>query len=169
MSVEENIAFPLIEHTLLSRAERKDRVAEVLEAVDLAGVQPKLPSQLSGGQRKRVAIARALVLKPPVILFDEPTTGLDPIRSAGIDDVITKLRDSVGVTNIVVTHDLTSARHVADRVVMLMGGIVVADGPFDDLAKSSNHCVQNFLTGTYDKDDDNVMTETKAHQRRPLR
>lgn len=160
MTVEDNIAFPLIEHTKLSAAERRDRIAEALETVDLHGVQPKLPSQLSGGQRKRVAIARALVMRPRVILFDEPTTGLDPIRSAGIDDLIIRLREKFKVTNIVVTHDLASAKHVADRVIMLLGGNVAADGSFDSLARSSDIRIQHFLTGTYSADDEPVMPET---------
>jgi phospholipid/cholesterol/gamma-HCH transport system ATP-binding protein len=160
MSVEDNIAFPLIEHTPLSARERKDRIAEALDTVDLQGVQVKLPSQLSGGQRKRVAIARALVMRPRVILFDEPTTGLDPIRSAGIDDLIIRLRDRFNVTNIVVTHDLASAKHVADRVIMLLGGKVAADGSFDSLSHSSDQRIQHFLTGTYSADDEPVMPET---------
>ncbi len=159
MSVEDNIAFPLIEHTQLSAGERRDRIAEALETVDLQGVQPKLPSQLSGGQRKRVAIARALVMRPRVILFDEPTTGLDPIRSAGIDDLIVRLREKFNVTNIVVTHDLASARHVADRVVMLLGGKVAADGSFESLANNADVRIQHFLTGTYSADDEPGMPE----------
>ena len=161
MSVEDNIAFPLIEHTKLTPAQRRERIAEVLETVDLQGVQLKLPSQLSGGQRKRVAIARALVMRPRVILFDEPTTGLDPIRSAGIDDLIVRLREKFNVTNIVVTHDLASAKHVADRVVMLLGGKVAADGPFDNLARSEDARIQHFLTGTYCADDEPGMAETE--------
>ncbi len=159
MTVAENIAFPLIEHTSLTREQRAARVAEVLETVDLAGVQPKLPSQLSGGQKKRVAIARAMALRPKVILFDEPTTGLDPIRSDGINELIIKLKRDFGVTNIVVTHDLVSARKVSDRVVMLLGGKVAADGTYDQLAASSDPRVQHFLTGHYEREDDAAMPE----------
>ncbi len=159
MTVEENIAFPLIEHTDLRRGQRRERVMEALETVDLAGVDEKLPSQLSGGQRKRVALARAIVMRPRVMLYDEPTTGLDPIRSAGIDDLITRLKDRMKVTNIVVTHDLASARHVADRVVMLLGGKIVADGTFDELTRSQDQRVQHFLQGVYDKADEPEMPE----------
>lgn len=159
MTVAENIAFPLIEHTSLSREKRDARVAEVLETVDLAGVQPKLPSQLSGGQKKRVAIARAMALRPKVILFDEPTTGLDPIRSDGINELIIKLKRDFGVTNIVVTHDLVSAKKVADRVVMLLGGKVAADGTYAQLAASSDPRVQHFLTGHYEREDEAAMPE----------
>ncbi|MFO0831833.1 MAG: ATP-binding cassette domain-containing protein [Phycisphaerales bacterium] len=165
MTVEENIAFPLIEHTRLSRRERRDRVAQALETVDLAGVQDKLPSQLSGGQRKRVALARAIVLRPRVMLYDEPTTGLDPIRSAGIDELINRLKTTMGVTNIVVTHDLASARHVADRVVMLLGGKIAADGTFEQLTASSDVRVQHFLQGVYDKADEPDMPEAVRPQR----
>lgn len=165
MTVEENIAFPLIEHTRLSRAERSERIAQALETVDLAGVQPKLPSQLSGGQKKRVAIARALVLRPRVILFDEPTTGLDPIRSDGINELILKLRREMGVTNVVVTHDLVSARKIADRVIMLLGGRIAADGTYDSLASHPDQRVQHFLSGVYDKADEADMPERNTPPR----
>jgi ABC-type transporter Mla maintaining outer membrane lipid asymmetry ATPase subunit MlaF len=123
------------------------------------GVENKLPSQLSGGQKKRVAIARAMALKPKVILFDEPTTGLDPIRSDGINELIIKLKRDFGVTNIVVTHDLVSARKVADRVIMLLGGKLAADGTYDELTVSPDVRVQHFLTGHYERDDDTFMPE----------
>ena len=161
MTVQENIEFPMIEHTSLAHEDRRVRVAEVLETVDLAGVEFKLPSQLSGGQKKRVAIARALALRPRVMLFDEPTTGLDPIRSDGINELIVKLKRSFGVTNIVVTHDLASAKKVADRVVMLLGGKIVADGSYESLTASRDMRVQHFLTGTYAKEDEPDMPETK--------
>jgi phospholipid/cholesterol/gamma-HCH transport system ATP-binding protein len=153
MSVMDNIAFPLIEHTRLTRNERTEAVLEALRTVDLIGVENKLPAQLSGGQRKRVGLARAIVLKPRVVLFDEPTTGLDPIRSDGIDQLIIKLRRELGVTNVVVTHDLTSARKVSDRVVMLLGGKVAADGTYDELVASPDPRVQHFLQGKYDRED----------------
>jgi phospholipid/cholesterol/gamma-HCH transport system ATP-binding protein len=163
MTVAENIAFPLIEHTTLSRSARRERIAQALETVDLAGIEEKLPSQLSGGQRKRVALARAIVLRPRVVLYDEPTTGLDPIRSDGINELIIKLKESLGVTNIVVTHDLVSARKISDRVVMLLGGRIAADGSFDDLAHSTDDRVQHFLTGTYDRSDETRMPDSTRH------
>jgi phospholipid/cholesterol/gamma-HCH transport system ATP-binding protein len=153
MSVYENIEFPLIEHTMLTPADRGDAILSALKTVDLLGVEKKLPAQLSGGQRKRVALARAIVLRPRVVLYDEPTTGLDPIRSDGIDQLIIKLREEMKVTNIVVTHDLTSARKVADRIVMLLGGKVAADGTFDELMQSEDPRVQHFLQGKYDRED----------------
>ncbi len=157
MTVGDNIEFPLIEHTPLSKAERRERVAEALKVVDMAGAEARMPSQLSGGQRKRVALARAIVVKPRVVLYDEPTTGLDPIRSDGINELIIKLRNTMGVTNIVVTHDLASARKIADRVVMLLGGKVAADGSFQSLERSPDERVQHFLTGTYSRDDDDPV------------
>ncbi len=153
MTVLDNIAFPLIEHTKLSRSERYEAVIQALKTVDLVGVENKLPAQLSGGQRKRVALARAIVLRPRVVLYDEPTTGLDPIRSDGINELILKLRHELGVTNVVVTHDLTSARKVSDRVIMLLGGKVAADGTYDELTRSEDPRVQHFLQGKYDRED----------------
>lgn len=154
MSVAENIAFPLIEHTKLNPAERKKKIAQALATVDLDGVQEKLPAQLSGGQRKRVALARAIVLEPRVVLYDEPTTGLDPIRADGINELIIKLKRTMGVTSIVVTHDLVSAKKVADRVVMLLNGKVAADGTYEELEHSPDPRVQHFVAGQYDKDED---------------
>jgi phospholipid/cholesterol/gamma-HCH transport system ATP-binding protein len=136
MSVAENIEFPLIEHTRMSAVERAESIRRALITVDLDGAQQKLPSQLSGGQKKRVALARAIVLNPRVVLYDEPTTGLDPVRSDGINELIIKLKRELGVTNVVVTHDLTSARKVADRVVMMLNGRIVADGTFEEVAAS---------------------------------
>lgn len=160
MTVAENIAFPLIEHTKLTDSQRRDRIAHALETVDMAGVEQKLPSQLSGGQRKRVALARAIVLQPRVVLYDEPTTGLDPIRSDGINELIIKLKRTMGVTSIVVTHDLVSAAKVADRVVMLLGGKVAADGKYTDLERSAEPRIRHFISGQYDKADDDAMPAT---------
>ncbi|MBS0188681.1 MAG: ABC transporter ATP-binding protein [Planctomycetes bacterium] len=154
LSVEENIEFPLREHTKLSREERHERVAQALEVVDLKGMFRKLPAQLSGGQRKRVALARAIVLQPRVVLYDEPTTGLDPIRSDGINELIIKLKKNLGVTNIVVTHDLVSARKVADRCVMLLHGKIAADGTYDELARHQDPHVSHFFMGQYDHEDE---------------
>ncbi len=154
MTVEENIAFPLEEHLKLTQAQRQERIARALEMVDMRGVQKKLPSQLSGGQRKRIALARAVVLEPRVVLYDEPTTGLDPVRSDGINDLVIKLKNTLGVTSLVVTHDLTSARKVADRVIMLYGGRVIADGTFDDLQSHADERVHHFFKGEYAADFD---------------
>lgn len=152
MTVEENVAFPLVEHTDLNKQQRRERVAEALRTVEMDGMQHKLPAQLSGGQRKRVGLARAVILHPALVLYDEPTTGLDPIRADGINDLILKMRDALGLTGIVVTHDLASARKVADRVVVLYEGRIVADGTFDEVERSPHPYVQRFLSGTYHPD-----------------
>src|SRR5690606_26364003 len=106
------VAFPLTEHQRLEPEERARRVRRALEVVDMAGFEHRLPAELSGGQRKRVALARAIVLEPRIVLYDEPTTGLDPIRAGGINELVLRLKGALGVTSVVVTHDLTSARKV---------------------------------------------------------
>jgi phospholipid/cholesterol/gamma-HCH transport system ATP-binding protein len=145
MTVEQNLEFPLREHTTLSHTQRREKVAEALDMVDMAGSQAKLPAQLSGGQKKRIALARAIMLEPEVILYDEPTTGLDPERAEDIDRLVVKLKDRLGVTSLVVTHDMVSARRVADRVVMLDQGRVIAEGGFASLARSSDPRVGRFF------------------------
>lgn len=150
MSVLDNVSFPLIEHTRSGPKERRERVRAALATVDMAGFEDRLPAQLSGGQRKRVALARAIVLQPRVVLYDEPTTGLDPVRSDGINSLIIKLRDSLGITSVVVTHDLASARRVADRVVMILGGHIAADGTYRDLVRSADPRIQQFIVGHHD-------------------
>lgn len=154
MTVRENLEFPLSEHTNASRSERRDRVAEALELVDMAGFEGRRPGELSGGQQRRVALARAIVLKPALMLYDEPTTGLDPVRAAGINDLINKLQSELGVTSIVVTHDIISAQAVGDRMVLLRNGGIAADGSLDDLRRSSDPHVRNFLAGRYEPDED---------------
>ncbi len=168
MTVEENLEFPMIEHTDWPEEKRRDRAALALEMVDLAGVQDKLPSQLSGGQKKRVALARAIVLQPRVVLYDEPTTGLDPIRADGINELIIKLKRKLQVTSVVVTHDLVSARKVADRVIMIWNGKVIADGTFAQLERSSNPHVQHFLLGQYDREEDTSTESMSINQAPPL-
>lgn len=154
LNVEDNIAFPLREHTALNVEQRREKVREALRMVDLAGIEHKLPSQLSGGQRKRVALARAIVIQPRVVLYDEPTTGLDPIRSDGINELIIKLKNALGVTSVVVTHDLTSAKKVADRLVMLLGGKIAATGSYDELENHPDPRVRQFMGGRYSRDDE---------------
>ncbi len=145
MTVLQNLEFPLTEHTDMTATERASQVAEALEMVDMAGVEHKLPAELSGGQKKRVALARALIIRPSVILYDEPTTGLDPVRAKGIDELVVRLKDRLGVTSLVVTHDLVSARRVADRIVMMNGGRAVAEGTFDELRRSEDPFVSGFF------------------------
>jgi phospholipid/cholesterol/gamma-HCH transport system ATP-binding protein len=147
MSVRENVAFPLVEHTDMTAAQRERRVRDVLRMVGLLSCINKMPADLSGGQRKRVALARAIVLEPQVILYDEPTTGLDPIRADVINQLIVKLKQELAVTSIVVTHDMASAFKIADRLVMLYDGAVVMQGTPQEFRTSRDEVVQRFLRG----------------------
>ncbi len=147
MSVEENVAFPLVEHSK-KRPEEIDRlVGEKLTMVGLPDTRRRMPAQLSGGQRKRIALARAIALGPRVILYDEPTTGLDPIRSDVINELILKLQRELKVTSVVVTHDMRSAFKVADRIVMLHHGRLIFDGTSDEIQKSDEPRIRAFVRG----------------------
>lgn len=147
MTVKENVGFSLYEHTQLSRAEISDRVREKLRMVGLSGVESLMPSQLSGGMRKRVGIARALANEPRIILYDEPTTGLDPIMADAINNLINRFRTQLGVTSIVVTHDMASAFVVADRMALLHQGEVVMSGLPADFRASDDARVAAFIQG----------------------
>lgn len=147
MSVGENIAFPVQEHTRRRPAEIEEIVARKLAMVGLDGIQNKWPAELSGGQRKRVALARAIALDPELILYDEPTTGLDPPRADVINELIIKLQRELNVTSVVVTHDMTSATKVADRILMLYQGRFIFDGTPDDVRRSDHALVRSFLEG----------------------
>jgi phospholipid/cholesterol/gamma-HCH transport system ATP-binding protein len=148
MTVGENIALPLREHTQLSQADIKARVAERLEWVGLTGVEDMKPASLSGGMRKRVGLARAIAMDPAYILYDEPTTGLDPIMSDVINRLIRSLQARIGVTSIVVTHDLHSAWHVGDRLALLHDGHVVFTGTPSEAKESTDERVRHFIEGT---------------------
>lgn len=148
LSVLENVAYPLREHTRLAEAAIQDRVAHFLSLVGLNGaVLPLLPAELSGGMRKRVGIARALVNEPELMLFDEPTAGLDPTNSRLVAELLSQVRTGVCDTAIVVTHDLELTRTVADRVAVLIDGRFAAVGSRDAVLESTNPAVQAFLAG----------------------
>jgi len=148
LSVHENVAYPLREHTSLGEAEIRERVLHFLSLVGLgADVLKLLPSELSGGMRKRVGIARALAQEPEILLFDEPTAGLDPTNSRMVADLIVQLRAGVCDASIVVTHDLELTRTVADRVAILIDGRFAALGPRDEVLASEDPAVQAFLAG----------------------
>lgn len=148
LSVFENVAYPLREHTRLGEDEIRERVARFLGVVALGDeVMPKLPSELSGGMRKRVGIARALSAEPEIMLFDEPTAGLDPTNSKMVGDLIRELHGGVCDTAIVVTHDLELTKTVADRVAILIDGRFAALGPLADVLGSPEPTVQAFLAG----------------------
>jgi len=146
-TVAQNIAFPLAEHTDKKPDEIAKIVEQKLRMVGLSGAGGKMPAELSGGQRKRVALARAIALDPEVILYDEPTTGLDPIRSDVINELILKLQHELDVTSIVVTHDMASAMKVADRIVMLFDGKLIFDGTAEEIRNTNNETVKRFVLG----------------------
>ena len=145
MSVAENIALPLHEHTSLTDSEIHTKVADKLELVGLPGIEKLKPSELSGGMKKRVGLARALILDPKYILYDEPTTGLDPIMAANIDKLIVELSEKLKVTSIVVTHDMQSVEKVADRVVMLHNGKIIFSGSVPELLATDHEVVHQFV------------------------
>lgn len=153
MTVEQNIRFPLGEHSKLPPEEQRERCREVLAMVGLQDAGQKMPAELSGGQRKRIALARAIALHPAVILYDEPTTGLDPIRSDVINHLIRKLQKALEVTSIVVTHDMASAFKIADRIVMLYDGKIVFDGTADQIRQSGDPVVKSFVEGKADPEE----------------
>jgi phospholipid/cholesterol/gamma-HCH transport system ATP-binding protein len=151
LTVGDNIAFPLIEHTKKSPQEIEQIVAHRLNMVGLPGTEKKMPAELSGGQRKRVALARAIALEPELVLYDEPTTGLDPIRADVINELIIKLHRQLHGTSIAVTHDMSSAFKIADRIVMLHEGRLVADGTPDEIRNSTDPVVKRFVLGEADE------------------
>jgi len=145
LCVEDNVAFPLSRHTKMPAAERKQRARELLAAVGMEKDLEKLPSQISGGMQKRVGLARALALDPDVLLFDEPTAGLDPITAGEIGDLILELKRRRKMTAVVVTHDIHGARRFSDRLLLLDEGKVLIEGTFADLQKSRDQFVVQFL------------------------
>jgi phospholipid/cholesterol/gamma-HCH transport system ATP-binding protein len=148
MTVGENVGLALREHTRMKMPEIEARVSERLDWVGLKGVEAMQPASLSGGMRKRAALARAIAMDPQFILYDEPTTGLDPIMSDVINQLIRDLQRRMGVTSVVVTHDLTSAFTVADRVAMLYGGRVVFQGTPDDVRSTTDPLMRQFIEGS---------------------
>ncbi len=147
MTVEQNICFPLIDHNVGTKASQLSRCREVLSLVGLDGLQERFPAELSGGQQKRVALARAIALGPQVIFYDEPTTALDPIRADLINELILKLQGALGNTAVIVTHDMASARKVANRILMLHNGKFILDTAPADLDDVTDEVVSRFIEG----------------------
>ncbi len=150
MTVAENIAFAFRRDRSLPEAEIALKVAHVLEMVDLPGIESKNPSELSGGMKKRVGLARAIVYQPQIVLYDEPTTGLDPIASDAIDKLILRVRDRLDVTSVVVTHDMRSARRLGQRILMLHDQRIYAAGTPDEIFQSPDPVVRRFVEGVSD-------------------
>jgi phospholipid/cholesterol/gamma-HCH transport system ATP-binding protein len=147
MSVFDNVAFPLRRHTKMKESEIRDRVMECLEDVHLHNVEKKRPAELSGGMRRRVGFARAISLKPDILLFDEPTTGLDPVISDVIADLILEMDQKLGTTTVTITHDMKVAFKIADRVAMLYEGHIIEQGTPEQFQASKNPIVAQFIEG----------------------
>ena len=147
MNVLDNVAYALREHTDWDETRVRDRVGQVLDLVELENVQELMPSDLSGGMRKRVALARSIALEPRALLYDEPTTGLDPITSTAINKLIRNLQSRLGVTSIVVTHDIQSAFTVGDRIAFLSEGRILFDGTVEEAKGSTEPLLRRFLEG----------------------
>lgn len=150
MNVEENVAFPLVEHTQKTKAEIRAIVIEKLRQVGLVNVERKMPSELSGGMRKRVGIARALALEPEIILYDEPTTGLDPIMSGAIDDLIRETQERLKISCVVISHDIEATFRIAHHIAMLYQGRLQAWGTPDEIRANPDPVLQQFLAGRAD-------------------
>jgi phospholipid/cholesterol/gamma-HCH transport system ATP-binding protein len=150
MTVAENVGFVLERRRTLSAAEIARRVAEALEVVDLPGTENKKPAELSGGMRKRVGLARAIIYEPQIMLYDEPTTGLDPIVSDSIDKLILRVRDHLKVTTVVVTHDMRTARRVGNHVLMLHDKKIYANGQPEEIFTSPDPVIRQFIDGVAD-------------------
>src|ERR1041385_2673093 len=150
MTVAENVAFAFRRDRSLPADEIARKVAAVLEMVDLPGTENKKPSELSGGMKKRVGLARAIIYQPQIVLYDEPTTGLDPIVSDSIDQLIVRVRDRIKVTTVVVTHDMRSARRVGQRILMLHERKIYTSGTADEIFESEDPVVRRFIEGVAD-------------------
>jgi phospholipid/cholesterol/gamma-HCH transport system ATP-binding protein len=147
MSVYDNVAFPLRQHTDLNEAEVREVVLEQLASVGLAEAAERLPSQLSGGMKKRAGLARALAMNPAIVLCDEPDSGLDPVRTALLADLLVEQHGRVGGTMLVITHNVALARQISDHISILWQGRVLEAGVTEDILNSGNEFVQQFLTG----------------------
>jgi phospholipid/cholesterol/gamma-HCH transport system ATP-binding protein len=150
LTVEENVGFLLAREGRTDAAEISRRVAEVLDLVGLEGTQKKMPSELSGGMRKRVGLARAVVYRPEIVLYDEPTTGLDPVASDTIDQLIRRVVEKLNVTSIAVTHDMRSVRRISNRILMLHKGRIYADQTPEEIFSSTDPVIHRFVNGISD-------------------
>jgi len=147
LSVWENVGFNMLEHTTKTKSDVMDRVRECLNLVGLKGVEDVKPAELSGGMRKRVGLARAICMKPEIILYDEPTTGVDPIMGDAVNNLILSLHDKLKVTSIAVTHDMTSAYKIADKIAMLYEGKIITVGTPEEIKNTGDPVVKQFING----------------------
>lgn len=148
MKVWENVAFALIRQKGMREKEARDIAIEKLRMVGLVGVEDLMPSELSGGMKKRVGLARAIAHEPEILLYDEPTTGLDPIMADAINDLIIEMRNKLKVTSIAITHDMNSAYKIADRIAMLYNGVIIETGTPEEIKNTKNPIVRQFITGS---------------------
>jgi phospholipid/cholesterol/gamma-HCH transport system ATP-binding protein len=147
MTIGDNIEMGLLKQGGMSESERAQRVAESLSLVELEGFESRFPAELSGGQKKRAGLARAIAFRPKYLLYDEPTSGLDPVTTTVIDRLILKMKKELGVTSLVITHDMGSAYHISDRIAMLYEGRVLESGTPDEIRASQNRIVKGFVEG----------------------
>ncbi|MGA1839635.1 MAG: ABC transporter ATP-binding protein [bacterium] len=146
--VWENVGFSLLQHTKLSKEKIREKVAEKLQMVGLKGIEDLRPSELSGGMKKRVSLARAIAMEPEILLYDEPTTGLDPIMADVINELILSMRERLNITSLAITHDMKSAYKIADRIAMLFEGRIIQVGTPDEIQQTKNPIVFQFITGS---------------------
>ncbi|MBI4542121.1 MAG: ABC transporter ATP-binding protein [Gemmatimonadetes bacterium] len=164
MTIFDNVAFGLRRRRDLAESEIEDRVREALALVDLAGTEAGMPSELSGGMRKRVGLARAIAVRPTYMLYDEPTTGLDPVTSAVIDELMIRTREALGVTSIVITHDMRSAYSVGDRIAMLYQGRIRQVGTVAEIRDTADPVVKSFIEGRPDRSASEAATTLSAEE-----
>ncbi len=148
MKVWANVGFGLARHTRLTQSEIREIAVQKLKMVGLVGVEDVMPSELSGGMRKRVGLARAIAMEPEILLYDEPTTGLDPIMADVINDLIIEMREKLNVTSIAITHDMKRSYKIADRIAMRYNGDIIGVGSSDDIKNTSNPVIKQFITGS---------------------
>jgi phospholipid/cholesterol/gamma-HCH transport system ATP-binding protein len=153
MTVFENVSFPLREHTRMTETQMREVVRQKLDIVGLHAVEQKYPADLSGGMRKRVGLARAIVLDPKIVLYDEPTTGLDPITTEYVDDMILEAKAKLGVTSVVISHDIASSFKVADKIAFLSSGHIVEQGPPAQLRNAQHPALKQFLRSWFEKNE----------------
>lgn len=168
LTIGENVAMGLRKQGELTESEIRQRVEEALDLVDLPNVQARYPAELSGGMRKRVGIARAVALRPKYILYDEPTTGLDPVTSAVIDQLMIRMREKLGVTGVMITHDMRSAYTVGTRIAMLYEGRVRQVGTVEEIQHTTDPVVRQFIEGRPSLDEEDTVSTAAAGAGRPI-